>query len=196
MRRVLYPALLAVAIAVPSIVTAGAPQPTFNTNKQVTFVMRGGDRHTGTLVYHNTADFNLIENGSEKAYRASDIAMVDFGTGDPAAAELNKLPTGQPTELRSHMIVLRDGRAIHGKVYTIKANAITIDTQGGRRDVDLNNVSHLYMNPDAARQVFAAQLNAPPATATPAPALAATSGGAIQVDASRPWTDTGVNVRK
>jgi hypothetical protein len=100
--------------------------------------------------------------------------MVDFGVGDPAAAELNQLPVGTPTELQRNMLVLRDGSVIHGKVYTIKENAITIDNaSGGRQDVDLGNVSRLYMNANAARSVFASALGAAPAAAAAPTAAAA-----------------------
>ena len=194
MRRVFQSALLA-AFAVAAL-TAAAQQPTFNTNKQVTFVLASGERHTGTLVYHNDTNFNLIENGSERAYPTSEIAMVDFGVGDPAAAELNQLPrNANPTELRRHMLVLRDGTVVHGKVYTIKENAVTIDPQGGgRRDYDLSTVARLYMNTMGARQVFASVINAGnQVVATAGQALPA---GAISVDAARPWTDTGIDVRK
>jgi hypothetical protein len=206
MRQRVPSALIVLACA--SAAMALAQQPTFNTNRQVTFVLRGGERHTGTLVYHNTADFNLIENGAEKAYPATDIALVDFGTGDPSADELRRLPrSDNPAELRSNMLVTKDGRFIHGKVYTIKTNAITIDAaQGGRQDVDLGNVSHLYMNTEAAKSVFAATLNAPPAppaAAAPAPPPATAvnrpaSGGAIgsvTVNANQAWTDTGITVK-
>lgn len=194
MRRVCYSTLLAVAIALPAAVAA--QQPTFNTNKQVTFVMKGGERHTGTLVYHNSADFSLIENGQEKAYPASDIAVVDFGAGNPAAAELNQLPTGTPAELQRNMIVLKDGSVIHGKLYTIKENALTIDTSAGnRQDVDINNVNRLYMNAEGARSVFAAELNQS-TVGTTGQAPTNVPAGAIQVDAARAWTDAGITVRK
>jgi hypothetical protein len=185
-------------MALPATFAAAAPQqPTFNTNRQVTFVLNGGERHTGTLVYHNTADFSLIENGTEHAYPASNIAMIDFGAGDPAAAELNQLPTGTTSELQRNMLVLRDGNVIHGKVYTIKESSLTIDpASGGRQDVNLGNVSRLYMNADAARSAFASVL----ATA-PAPTATGTTGqvlpaGAIQVNANQSWTDTGITVGK
>ncbi len=224
MQRVFYTAVAAMALVLPSTYAVSAQRPTFNTNRQVTFVLRGGERHSGTLVYHNTADFNLIENGQDKAYPASDIAMVDFGAGEPAAAELNQLPAGTPTELQRNMLVLRDGSVIHGKVYTIKENAITIDNaSGGRQDVDLGNVSRLYMNAAAARSVFASALGAAPTAAAAAAAAAAPAGaappvgapnrrtgqrqpagttgqtlpaGAIQVNANQPWTDAGISVNR
>jgi hypothetical protein len=181
-------------------VAAAAQQPTFNTNRQATFVMKNGDRHSGTLVYHNDNNFNLIENGQERPYPIADVAVVDFAGGDPAAAELTQLPTSaNPPELRRHMLVLRDGRVVHGKLYTIKENALTIDPQGGgREDFDLGNVSRLYVSAPASRHLYAAQLQAAQ------PAVAGTAGstpanvpaGAIQVDGARAWTDTGITVRK
>jgi hypothetical protein len=97
------------------------------------------------------------------------------------------------------MLVLRDGRVVHGKLYTIKENALTIDPQGGgREDFDLANVARLYVSAPASRQLYAAQLQAAQ------PAVAGTAGnvpvnipaGALQVDGARAWTDTGLTVRK
>jgi hypothetical protein len=201
MRHVFHSALaLAVAAAGTMTVAAAAQQPTFNTNRQATFVMKNGDRHTGTLVYHNDNNFNLIQNGQERPFPIADVALVDFAGGDPAAAELTQLPTSaNPPELRRHMLVLRDGRVVHGKLYTIKENALTIDPQGGgREDFDLADVARLYVSAPASRHLYAAQLQAAQQ------AVAGTAGnvpanipaGAIQVDGARAWTDTGLTVRK
>lgn len=198
MRRVFHSALLLAMAAAGTLTVVSAQQPTFNTHKQATFVMKNGDRHTGTLVYHNDNNFNLIENGQEKPYPVADIAMVDFAGGDPAAAELSQLPTSaNPPELRTHMLVLRDGRVVHGKLYTIKENALTIDPQGGgREDFDLSNVARLYVSAPASRQLYAGQLGAGQAVATAGNTPASLPAGAIQVDGSRAWTETGVTVKK
>jgi hypothetical protein len=198
MRRVIHLALLLAVVAAGPMTVLAAQQPTFNTNRQATFVMKNGERHSGTLVYHNDNNFNLIENGQERAYPIDQVAVVDFAGGDPAAAELKQLPTsGNPPELRRHMLVLRDGRVVHGKLYTIKENALTIDPQGGgREDFDLSNVARLYVSAPASRQLYAAQLGAGQAVATAGNTPASIPAGAIQVDGSRAWTDTGVTVRK
>lgn len=195
MRRVFHSAVLAAAAAV-GITMVGAAQQVANTNRQVTLVMQNGERHTGTLVYHNDANLNLIENGQDKTYAQDTVAVVDFGTGDPSASELNQLPSGTGSRDRDrHMITLRDGSVVHGRMYTITPTAITINTAGGHQDIDLNNVARWYVNPQEARRVFANVLGH---TTTQAVATAgqALPPGAISVEAGRGWTDTGIDVRK
>jgi hypothetical protein len=199
MRRTLHSAWIAAAAVVALVsATAAAQQPTFNTNKQVTVIMKDGARHTGTLVYHNDANFNLIENGSEKSYPIEQTALVDFGAGEPTAAELNQLPQRDTTnEMRRHMLVLRDGRVVHGRMYTIKNDAITFNTPSGHQDFNLNDVSRMYINPAESRTIYASVLgtaNTPSAIATSG--AQSTPAGAIRVEANRQWTDTGVTVRK
>jgi len=172
-----------------------AQQPTFNTNKSATLVMKNGDRHSGTLVYHNDNNFNLIENGQEKPYPVDQIAVVDLGGGTPSSGELNQLPTSaDPPELQRHMIVLKDGTAIKGKLYTIKENAFTFDTENGqRRDFDISNINRMYVSAPGARQLYAAQLSQPTSAV-------ATSGqavpGSFTVNAASGWVDTGRTVRR
>src|SRR5688572_4952272 len=110
MRRVVYSALFA-AIAAAAINVGVAAQQTANTNKQATLVMKNGDRHTGTLVYHNDANFNLIQNGQEKAYAIDDVAVLELAGGQPTAAELTRLPAADASanDMERHMLVLRDG---------------------------------------------------------------------------------------
>ena len=196
MRRVCLSATWLVAVAALSVTALAAQPPTFNTNKQVTLVMKGGDRHSGTLVYHNSSNFDLIENGRENPYPIDDVAYVDFGGGAPATAELTQLPTSaNPPELRRHMLVLNDGTVVHGKLYTIKENAITFDTQNReRKDFDISSIARMYISAPASRQLYAAQLSNPPASAgTSGQAVPA---GAIQVQGNQSWTDTNLTVRK
>ncbi|HEX9367751.1 MAG TPA: hypothetical protein VF921_14065 [Vicinamibacterales bacterium] len=202
MRRVFHSALLA-AIATATVTVIGAAQrPVSNTNRQATLVMKSGDRHTGTLVYHNDNNFNLIENGQDRAYRIDDVAVLDFAGGDPSAAELNQLPMSDSVaDAHRHVLALRDGTVVHGRMYTITPVAITFNTQNGHQDFDLNNVSRLYVSPAASRQVYASLLAAPPGapvgtSGQPAPLPATVPAGAIQVDGARAWTDTGITVRK
>lgn len=192
MRHVFRSAWL-LAIMAAATITVAAQQPTFNTNKQVTLVMKNGDRHSGTLVYHNDANFNLIENGQEKAYPVEQMAMVDFGSGDPTASELNQLSTSRdPAELQRHMLVLSDGTTLKGKLYTIKENALTFDTENGqRRDFELSNIKRMYVSAPGARELWASKMNEPTG-------VAATTGsaGSISVEGARGWTDTGITVRR
>lgn len=151
MRRRLCAALLAVV----ATATLSAQRPTFNTGKEVTIVLKDGGRRAGTLVYHNNDKFDLIMNGREHPFPIADIAVVEFEAGAPPKAEIAKLPEGTPPELRLHMIALKDGSVIHGKLYTIKTSALTIDTPDrSRRDVDINTVARLYMDAAASRSLF------------------------------------------
>jgi hypothetical protein len=197
MRRVIYPALFAAIAAVTINVAAAAPQ-VVNTNKQATLVMKNGDRHTGTLVYHNNANFNLIENGQDRAYAIDDVAVLDFAGGNPAAAELAKLPASDNSsnDMERHMLVLRDGTVVHGRMYTITPTAITVNTQGGHQNFDLNNVSRLYVNPGTSRQLFASILNANAATVPTTGTTAAQAGAEIVVSSRNQWTSTGLTVRR
>jgi hypothetical protein len=192
MRRLIIPALL---LALAAGAVAAAQQPTFNTNKNATLVMKSGDRHSGTLVYHNDNNFNLIENGQEKPYPVDQIAVVDLAGGSPSSSELQQLPTSSdPPELQRHMLVLRDGSTIKGKLYTIKETTFTFDTENGqRRDFEISNIVRMYVSAPASRSLYASQLNQPTAAV-------ATSGqpapGSITVNASAGWVDTGRTVRR
>jgi len=197
MRRLILPALLLTlsAASAPTTVRA-AQQPTFVTNRQVTLLMKNGERYSGNLVYHNDSNFNLQANGEEKAYPVSEIAVVDLSGGaQPSTQELNQLPTSNdPPELQRHMVVLKDGTTVRGKLYTIKENSISFDNeQGQRRDFDLSNISRLYVSAPGARQLYASRLGQ-------GNTVTGTTGqqtdGTIVVDASRGWTDTGRTVRK
>ena len=163
-----------------------------------TFVLTSGERVSGELTYKGGTDFTL--NGRD--YPSTQVAIIAFQPGDPAAAELNQLPaTDNPAdEHNRHMFVLRNGQIIHGKLYHISADGETIqfDPLGGssvadRRTISANEVARIYITPSGARSVYNNILNAPAAAV-------ATSGiaanGAIIVAANQPWTDTGINVRR
>jgi small nuclear ribonucleoprotein (snRNP)-like protein len=196
MRRLILPALLLTLTIPGTLTTVRAEQrPTFVTNQQVTLVMKNGERQSGTLVYHNDANFNLMANGQEKAYPISDVAVVDFGGGSqPSGQELGQLPTSNdPPELQRHMVVLKDGTTVRGKMYTIKETAITFDTeQGQRKDFDISNISRMYVSAPGARQLFASQQSQAqnPVTGTTG------MSGAIVVNAAQGWADTGRTVRR
>ena len=196
MRRGIQSALFAAMVAVATLTAVLAAQQTANTNKQATLVMKNGERHTGTLVYHNDANFNLIQNGQEKAYPINDVAVLDFAGGQPTATELNRLPAvdNSPSDLERHMLVLRDGSVVHGRMYTITPTAITVNTQSGHQNFDLNNVSRLYVNPGTSRQLYASILGA--AISAPTTGTTPAESGGIIVSARNQWTSTGITVRR
>src|SRR6185436_150244 len=112
----------------------------------------------------------------ERPFPIDQVALVELAGGSPSTSELQQLPTsGNPPELQSHMLVLRDGSTIKGKMYTIKETTITFDTESKqRRDFEISNIARMFMSAPASRSLYAEQLNNP-APATPPPA--ATTGG-------------------
>src|SRR5262245_27833314 len=54
----------------------------------VTFVMKNGERISGTFSYNHTDHYQLIISGRERSYPSDDIAMIAFTPGDPSAREI------------------------------------------------------------------------------------------------------------
>ena len=168
--------------------------------RPATLVLTNGERVSGELTYKGGSEFTL--NGRD--YPSTQVAIIAFQQGDPAASELNQLPQtdNPPDEHNRHMIVTTDGQVIHAKLYHISSDGemISFDPLGGnteaaRRNIPASQIARIYITPTAARSVYNNVLNAP--TAAP-PVAVATSGvgGGISVNANQPWTDTGITVRK
>jgi len=175
---------------------------------EVTYVMKNGDRHSGTLVYHRDLNLGLVVNGREQTYPISEIAAIIYNGGNPSDNELSQLPTSDnPPELERHMLVLRDGRVIHGKVYHWETDSVTIDPNGGgRQTFNANDIARLYLTGPPARQVFAQAGGDRIANAGGGRGFGrgryrrevGTSGdaqGNVRVEANRRWTDTGLFVQ-
>jgi hypothetical protein len=160
-----------------------------------TFVLKSGERVSGELTYKGGTAYTL--NG--KDYPSEEIALIAFVPGDPPATELNSIPNvdNNPSEHERHVFVMRDGNVMLGKIYKISEDGSTITfdkREGGRQDVAASQLARVYVNPGAARTVYASVLsNAPSAVATSGAGAAA---GTITVPASQAWTDTGITVKK
>jgi hypothetical protein len=183
-RRVLLTCMLALFTAAAVLAAPGA-----------TLVLKNGERVSGTFAYRGGNDFTV----DNRSYPQNDVAIIAFMPGDPSPAELDQLPaTDNPTELRRNMIVMRDGRVVHGKLYNFSndANTVIVDVAGsGRREFPVSDVARIYMSAPGARSVY---------NHVPSPRNAvATSGitpgvtpGAVNVPANQAWTDTGIDVKK
>ncbi|HKB11134.1 MAG TPA: LecA/PA-IL family lectin [Vicinamibacterales bacterium] len=161
-------------------------------NHPATFILRSGERVSGELSYKGGTSYTL--NG--KDYPSSDIAIIEFAGGTPSAAELQQIPTvdNNPSEHERHVFVTRSGEVILGKIYHISAdgNTFTYDRNGGgREDISSDQLARVYVNPAAARHVYASVLGT---AATPA--AVPTSGTSIRVNANQAWTDTGLTVKQ
>jgi hypothetical protein len=178
---------------------------------EVTYVMKNGDRHSGTLVYHRDLNLGLVVNGREQTYPISEIAAIIYNGGQPSDNELSQLPTSDnPPELERHMLVLRDGRVIHGKVYHWETDSVIIDPNtGGRQTFNAGDIARLYLSGPPARQAFA-QSGGDRIAGNAGRGRGygrgrygryeGTSGqgdaqGNVRVEANRRWTDTGLFVQ-
>jgi hypothetical protein len=140
-----------------------------------TLVFKDGQRQAGTLVYDHDTNVSLIINGAKKTFPFDDVAVVEFVAGNPTAAEIGHLsPDAVPTEHNRHMLTLRDGTAIRGKLYDIKDDNILFDTNDGtggaveRKTFAIAQVARLYMSAPASRDLFGNITAAPPPVAQPA----------------------------
>lgn len=161
------------------------------TAAEVTFVLKNGERHSGTLVYHRDANINLRTGGNERSFPQSDIALIQFVGGDPSRDEIARLPEGgDPPELDRNTVVLRNGDMVRGKVYIFNQNDVVFDTRDGRRTFNMGDIARIYMSAPAARSLF------PSAGGT---ASTASSGGSpvgVRVEATQDWVDSGLTVRQ
>jgi hypothetical protein len=167
----------------------------------VTFVLNSGERQSGQLVYHTGTNIGLIQNGNERTFPVSDVAVIIYNDGDPSARELSELPTSDnPPELERHMLVLRNGRVLHGKVYHWNSDSVLFDTTSGRGTYNNSDVARLYLSGPPARRVFGGSNNEN---------VAANRNGrgfgrgrnngqptaSVRVEANQRWTDTGLIVQ-
>jgi len=172
----------------------------------VTYVLNNGERHSGQLVYHKDLNLGLVENGSERSFPISDVAVIIYNDGDPSASELDQLPSSDnPPELERHTLVLRNGRVLHGKVYHWNPDEVLFDTTAGRGTYNAGDIARLYLSGPPARRVFAGSNNQ---------SVAGNNGNgrgngrglgrgrnggqptmSVRVEANTRWTDTGLIVQ-
>lgn len=174
---------------------------------EVTFIFKGGQRQSGTFVYHHDTNYNLIINGQEKVFPSDDIALIAFVPGNPPGAEIAALSQdANPTEHDRHMIAFRDGRTLRCKIYDFQGDNVTVDANLGagniqRQTFPMSTIARLYISAPASRDLFPAQAQPQPVP-TPQrpqsqqPGQAGTTLATVRVDATKAWTDTGVDVRQ
>jgi hypothetical protein len=163
------------------------------------------------MTYKGGSDYTL--NG--KDYPSSDVAVIAYIPNDPTPQEVNQVPTvdNNPSELERHVFAMRDGTLVFGKIYKFSpdGNILTFDQrEGGRHDVAASNLARVYVNPAAARVVYAPILAAlgnqsngqgQPGTRGnrngrrgAATGGSADFGGQIRVPGNTQWMPSGVNV--
>jgi|SRR5581483_2510576 len=162
-----------------------------------TIILTDGSRHSGTMGFYGDKQENLIggyfgldtPNGRER-YKVEQVAVIDFANGgQPPASEVSQLPS----DSSSNVIVLKNGYAQKGRITALAAGNVQWQNESGAsQPYAINDVSRIYINPQAARTA----LN----NTTSAPAAVGTSGvatpGSVQVNANQAWTSTGITVKK
>jgi PA-IL-like protein len=166
--------------------------------ERATFILTDGERKSGPVVFHTPARENLINgnlnlgdtNGKEMTFALDQVAVIDFVGGTPAPNEL------QSVSASGNSLALRNGTVEQGHfVNMIGGDTVRWQDQSGNsRDIPINQVSRIYLNPQSAFSAFNynGQNNAN-AVGTSGQVLAP---GAVRVEANQPWTSTGIAVKK
>jgi hypothetical protein len=165
---------------------------------RATFILTDGERKSGTVVFHGGQNENLInghlnlgvDNGADMTFPVDQVAVIDFVGGQPPNSELSQLGT-------RHMLVTRDGATQQGRfVNMIGGNTLLWENLAGQRQqFAISDVSRVYLNPQSSRVAFNYTAPAAPAGAS-APAAQAARAVTVHVDATQPWTDTGLSVNQ
>jgi hypothetical protein len=172
----------------------------------VTFIFKSGQRQSGQFVYHHDTNYNLIINGQERVFPSDDIALIAFVAGNPPGNEIAALSTDPvPLEHDRHMLAFRDGRTLRCKIYDFQGDNVIVDANLGagniqRQTFPMSSVARLYISAPASRDLFPAQQPQPaPGGRQPQQTPAGQAGttlATVRVDATRQWTDTGIDVRQ
>ena len=182
---------LCVVMTATALVAASA----ILTAADATFVLKSGERVSGQLVYRHGGEVFLVTNGKERSFPFDDIAVIGFTDPNASKSEVEQLPTSDnPPELERHMLVLRDGRTLKGKLYDFTNDSrVVFDTRSGSGGVDrqsfnMSDVARLYLSAPSARSLFG--------SGSSAVASSAPSGSpvAVRVSGTQRWVDTALNV--
>jgi hypothetical protein len=167
---------------------------------RVTFLLRNGQRISGNMTYKGGSDYTL----DGKDYPSDDVAVIAYVPTDPTPQEVNSIPTvdNNPSEHERHVFAMRDGTLIFGKIYKFSpdGNIVTFDQrEGGRHDVAAANLARIYVNPAAARVLYApilAQSNGQGGARRRGgrDGDVSLSGGQIRVPGNTQWMPSGTNV--
>src|SRR5829696_1769177 len=171
LKRTVLSALCATAMLVTGVAYA---------QNSATLTLRSGEKVSGDLVDLGGVGFTVRVSGNERQIAQNDVAVIDFTGGTMSDADWAKF-TG------TTQVVLKNGQTIDGQLYDIGGTSplrLTIKTASGDRELSSNEVARIVM--------------ARPATATTGTTGAATApvAGAIAVQATQPWTSTGMTVRR
>jgi hypothetical protein len=170
--------------------------------ERATFVLNDGERKGGSIVFHGSDHENLINGhlnlgndaGGEQSFPLDQVAVIDFAGGHPSAMERQALPSDD-----SHLLVLRNGVTQQGRLINlVNGDTLLWQNQGGEHQrYAIRDVSRVYLNPQVARTAYLHnERNEGQSTGEGGAVGRTVVPGAVRVDATQPWVDTGVMVKK
>jgi len=121
---------------------------------RTTFVLSDGERVSGALNSSTGTggQFSLAIPGQrDRVFRNGEVAVIEFGGGQPRDDELTALPGG------GQMIALRNGELRRGSLVGISAGATVRwrDQGGSLQNIPVRDVARIYVNPRNARNAYA-----------------------------------------
>jgi hypothetical protein len=171
--------------------------------EQATFVLRDGERKSGTVVFHGSQGNNLIDNylnlligSEEQTFPISNVAVIEFSGGTPPTSELQQIPAS------GNLLALRNGSVEQGQFVNI-VNGETVQwrkADGSTSAYPIGQVSRIYLAPDAGRIAYnysgSTNTGAVATSGVLSGAATASTPGAVTVAANTAWTGTGITVKK
>jgi hypothetical protein len=176
MRRLLSVAgglLVAVALTIPADAQVGA-----------NFVLRSGERVSGSLVDMGSSGLEVMVSGQTRKWSIGEVAVVDFTGGA-------SLPSGEVDQAGGeHLLVLRNGQVLRGTLYDVGGRSplrITFSSGGTNRDFTSDDVARIYFaKPGSSTAIGSGAV-------TTADGLAPASGR-VRVGGRAGWVNTGLTV--
>jgi hypothetical protein len=148
----------------------------------VTVTLLSGEKVSGQLLDLGGDGYTVRVSGSERTIPQNDVSVIDFTGRTMTDADWVKF-TG------TSQVILRNGQTIDGTLYDIAGSSplrLTIRTSDGQRELAASDVARIVISrPIRAVATLGASIADTPAVA-----------GAITVQANRPWTSTGITVKK
>jgi hypothetical protein len=174
MRRVVIAAVVAVGMLLPGLALAQVG---------ATFVMRSGERVSGSLVDFSARGVEASVNGQSRTFSPGELAVIDFtNSATYPDRELDQAGSG------NQVLALRNGSTLTGQLYDVGGKnplRISFTSGGNTRDFSSSEVARIYFARPSGSSVGGGQ--------TPGSDLQPGSGR-ITVPGNSDWVFSGLNV--
>jgi hypothetical protein len=166
--------------------------------QQGTVVTTSGERVSGLVRDMDRSGFTVDVNGKERRIMVPQVVVVDFAGGrDLRSDEVTRLRQGR------QLVILKDGTVLVGGVASYERTM-----QGALVDLPKDHAFRVHFNVEGSGErtflssevarLYFRDPSGVPGTAPPAEAQAppGTNSNKVTVDGTRPWTPTGITVRR